>query len=78
MNVWNYEKTYKDMHLEENQVDERNEQVGDKTTELSPLTDLIKESSKKSECACWNVKFFSREWEEINIHILPTISCVIC
>lgn len=46
MNVWNYEKTYKDMHLEENQVDERNEQVGDKTTELSPLTDLIKESSK--------------------------------
>lgn len=46
MNVWNYEKTYKDMHLEENQVDERNEQVGDKTTELSPLTDLTKESSK--------------------------------
>eukprot|EP00105_Crassostrea_gigas_P033865 XP_019918013.1 PREDICTED: sodium-coupled monocarboxylate transporter 1-like [Crassostrea gigas] len=46
MNVWNYEKTYNDNHLDKHQTDEINEEVDDKTTELYPLTGSAEESSK--------------------------------
>lgn len=46
MNVWNYEKTYNDNHIDKHQTDEINEEVDDKTTELYPLTGSAEESSK--------------------------------